>query len=100
MLFNGHVAKTLATSSKFRVFHIIDGESRSTTTTSTTTTPVPGPQGGCDPVRVEVSPGEVIEGALVSRTEPDGLYPNHVCQRWNITASEGQVTEINSSSIV
>ena len=42
---------------------------------------------GCDDTvqEIVVSAGEELEGAIVTDTQSDGLYPNHACQNWNIT---------------
>ena len=40
---------------------------------------------------VVVAPGEVLEGAIVSYTQSDGLYPNRALQDWSITTEENQV---------
>ena len=45
-----------------------------------------------DPVEeVKVAAGEVLEGALVTRTYSDGLYRNRACQEWKIITDENQV---------
>ena len=50
-----------------------------------------GSDEGCDdPVQeVRVAAGQVLEGAIVSDTESDGLYPNNACQEWKI------ITDVN-----
>ena len=40
---------------------------------------------------VVVAPGEVLEGAIASYTQSDGLYPNSALQDWIITTEENQV---------
>ena len=45
-----------------------------------------------DPVQeVVVAANETLEGAIVSHTESDGLYPTNSCQDWKITTVESQV---------
>ena len=50
----------------------------------------------CDSVdsgvqEIVIAAGEVIEDALVTETESDGLYRNHALQEWKIKADENQV---------
>ena len=40
---------------------------------------------------VRIAAGEVLEDALVSDTDSDGLYPNNAWQKWNIITDESQV---------
>ena len=40
---------------------------------------------------VVVAAAEVLEGAIVSYTQSDGLYPNRALQDWIITTEENQV---------
>ena len=40
---------------------------------------------------VRIAAGEVLEDALVSDTDSDGLYPNNAWQKWNIITDENQV---------
>ena len=45
-----------------------------------------------DPVEeVVVAANETLEGAIVTHTEEDGLYPNNACQDWKIITDENQV---------
>ena len=57
------------------------------------TIPVQPPSPTCDnPEEVHVAAGETREGALVSYTQSDGTYPNHMCQAWTVTTDPGQVS--------
>ena len=41
--------------------------------------------------KVKVAAGQVLEGAIVSDTDSDGLYPNNACQVWDIFTDANQV---------
>ena len=57
-------------------------------------TPQP-PDGNCaHPEEVNISPEEVLQGAVVSHTESNGLYPNNACQTWIINAEKRQVNKV------
>ena len=42
---------------------------------------------------VVVDAGEILEGALVTQTEDDGLHPNLACQDWKIITDANQVSK-------
>ena len=52
-----------------------------------------GNNGGCDEStqEVQLAARQVRQGAIVTDTESDGLYPNNACQNWNIIGEENQV---------
>ena len=58
------------------------------------------PEKKCAPQEVGLSPGELFEGALVTHTESDGLYPDNACQTWIISAGKDQVTRSIISSTI
>ena len=51
----------------------------------------PPPPNCNNPEEVQVPAGETRHAALVSYTQSDGTYPNHMCQAWTVTTDPGQV---------
>ena len=63
--------------------------------------PIQLPPPTCNnPEEVQVPTGETLEAALVSYTQSDGTYPNHMCQAWIVTTDPGQVRDRSQPSPV